>query len=304
MRHALPRDRRVHRWPWAALAAMMLVTACASAGRPATERDAATATVQQATDPGVIHVHALGVNPRDGALFAATHTGLFRIAADGAAERVADRHQDTMGFTVIGPDHFLGSGHPDLREMRERGAPPLLGLIESTDAGRTWKPRSLSGKADFHALVAAHGRIYGYDSTGGAVMVSSDGTTWETRAKLPLSGIAVSPAEPELLIAATPAGPQRSGDGGRSWRALPGPAAVLLAWPSADALWAVTATAELYRSADGGDAWQRRGVLPDRPAALLATSDTLYVALHDQGIVRSRDGGATWQSVYRPAGGR
>ena len=26
-------------------------------------------------DPGVIHVHGLGINPRDGALYAATHTG-------------------------------------------------------------------------------------------------------------------------------------------------------------------------------------------------------------------------------------
>ncbi|MGH2838494.1 MAG: F510_1955 family glycosylhydrolase, partial [Thermoleophilaceae bacterium] len=64
-------------------------------------------------DPGPIHVHGLGVNPADGALFIATHTGLYR-APDGelAAERVGDRYQDTMGFTVTGPDSFLGSGHP------------------------------------------------------------------------------------------------------------------------------------------------------------------------------------------------
>jgi hypothetical protein len=30
--------------------------------------------------------------------------------------------------------------------------PPLLGLIESRDAGETWKPISLLGKVDFHAL--------------------------------------------------------------------------------------------------------------------------------------------------------
>src|SRR5687768_7073255 len=29
-------------------------------------------------DPGPVHVHGLGVNPKDGALFVATHTGLFR----------------------------------------------------------------------------------------------------------------------------------------------------------------------------------------------------------------------------------
>src|SRR3712207_2390347 len=86
-------------------------------------------------DPGPVHVHGLGINPRDGALFIATHTGLFRAGPDESkASRVGGRYQDTMGFTVVGPDRFLGSGHPDGRD----GEPPFLGLIQSTDAGRTW----------------------------------------------------------------------------------------------------------------------------------------------------------------------
>ena len=65
-----------------------------------------------------------------------------------------------MGFTVTGPDRFLGSGHPDGRE----GLPPFLGLIRSTDAGRTWERVSLLGKRDFHVLEAAGERIYGFGS--------------------------------------------------------------------------------------------------------------------------------------------
>src|SRR5687767_322438 len=88
-------------------------------------------------DPGPVHVHGLGVNPADRALFIATHTGMFRVPeGERRAKRVADRYQDTMGFTVVGPDRFLGSGHPDGREK----LPPFLGLIESRDAGETWKP--------------------------------------------------------------------------------------------------------------------------------------------------------------------
>jgi hypothetical protein len=34
-----------------------------------------------AADPGPVHVHGLGVNPADGALFIATHTGLYRVDA-------------------------------------------------------------------------------------------------------------------------------------------------------------------------------------------------------------------------------
>jgi hypothetical protein len=52
-----------------------------------------------------------------------------------------------MGFTVLGSGRFLGSGHPDLREAREKGLPPLLGLIESQDGGRSWVPISLLGEA-------------------------------------------------------------------------------------------------------------------------------------------------------------
>jgi hypothetical protein len=113
------------------------------------------------SDPGVVHVHGLGRNPADRSLMIATHTGLFRVAGrSGTPTRVAGRHQDTMGFTVMGPDHFLGSGHPgDLRKD-----PPFLGLIESRDAGATWRPLSLRGQADFHVLEASGRTVYGFGS--------------------------------------------------------------------------------------------------------------------------------------------
>jgi hypothetical protein len=59
------------------------------------------------------HVHGLGINPEDGALFIATHTGLF-ASPEGAAsaERVDEQFQDTMGFTVVGRDHFPRLGPP------------------------------------------------------------------------------------------------------------------------------------------------------------------------------------------------
>jgi hypothetical protein len=130
----------------------------AACGAQSDESAEPTAGVE---DPGPVHVHGLGVNPADGALFVATHTGLFRAAPGGRrARRVADRYQDTMGFTVTGPDRFLGSGHPDGRD----GLPPFLGLIQSTDAGRSWSPVSLLGERDFHVLEATGERIYGYGS--------------------------------------------------------------------------------------------------------------------------------------------
>ena len=102
--------------------------------------DAAKTSGTAVIGGGVSHVHGLGINPADGELYAATHNGMLRVPHDAQASRVGDLFQDTMGFTVVGADHFLGSGHPDLRDekMFKEGRPPLLGLIESTDGGVTW----------------------------------------------------------------------------------------------------------------------------------------------------------------------
>lgn len=180
-------------------------------------------------ETGVVHVHGLGVDPADGALYAATHSGLFRIPEQGDAERVANRAQDAMGFSVVRPGRFIGSGHPDAREDDVR--PPLLGLIESDDAGVTWDRVSLHGEADFHALVAAHGQVYGYDSTSGTFMVSRDKEEWDRRSQLPILSFAVDPEDPDRVVAATPDGPVASADGGRTWSSLAGaPPLAVLSW--------------------------------------------------------------------------
>ena len=167
-----------------ALCLLALLVASCGDEDPAPEADrpsnGATTTSE---DPGPVHIHGLGINPADGSLFVATHTGLFRVP-DGEEKprRVAGRFQDTMGFTVIGPNDFLGSGHPDGREK----LPPFLGLIRSTDAGKRWRPISLLGKRDFHVLEAAGARIYGFgsdfDTRKQGFLVSLDrGQSWKQR---------------------------------------------------------------------------------------------------------------------------
>ena len=246
-------------------------------------------------DPGPIHVHGLGVNPADGALFVATHTGLFRAApGERRARRVAERYQDTMGFTVTGPDRFLGSGHPDGRE----GLPPFLGLIHSADAGRTWEPVSLLGKRDFHVLEAAGQRIYGYGSDfksqQATLLVSGDGgRTWEERTPPePLISLAIDPRDREHVVASGEQGSYSSTDAGGGWRPL-GADPGLLAW-TGGALCRVGAGGDVSCSSDGGGSWQRVGAIGGQPAAFDSAGDELYVALHDGTIKRSADGGESW----------
>jgi photosystem II stability/assembly factor-like uncharacterized protein len=239
--------------------------------------------------PALAHVHGLGINPADGDLYAASHYGVFRLPAGGEPEQIAGRSQDTMGFTVVEPDHFLGSGHPD---PGEGGQPPHLGLIESTDAGQTWSSLSLAGAADFHALEAAHGQTYGYDSQTGQIMVSTDKTTWDARAQLALADFAVSSDNPDQLIATTQQGPARSTDGGRTFSPISGaPLLVLLDWPATDRLVGVAPDGTVHISADGGSGWTLSGRVPGQPEAITTHgASDVYVAT-DAGIYRSTDNG-------------
>ena len=248
------------------------------------------------------HVHGLGVNPADDSLFIATHSGLFRSkAGEETAERVGGSLQDTMGFTVVGPDAFLGSGHPGPGE----DGPPLLGLIRSADAGQSWEPVSLSGEADFHALEADRDRVYGVDSASGRLMISADaGETWEERE--PPGGvldIALHPSDPDRLAAASESGVQLSEDGGGSWRPVGGEIG-FIAWPAEDRLYLVGASGAVQVSSDLGRSWDERGSIGGQPAALIATSEEeLYAALPDGTIQQSTDGGGTWTVRATPDGG-
>lgn len=277
-----------------AVACALLLIGCGASESDPAEPDATPSVPGR--DPGPVHVHGLGINPKDRALFIATHTGLFRAAAgEREATRVADRWQDTMGFTIVGPDEFLGSGHPDGREK----LPPFLGLIRSVDAGETWRPISRMGKSDFHVLEARGARIYGsgsdFETREPETLVSDDGgRTWrEIRPPGALLALAIHPRDPDHVVVATEGGLARSTNAGRSWRPLRA-ASGLLAWPTATALFLVENSGTLSISRDGGRSWREVGQVGGQPAAFEDSGSELYAALHDGTVKRSADDGATW----------
>jgi hypothetical protein len=281
--------------------ALLLATVTAGCGGSAASPPDEQA-VAQTDDPGLVHVHGLGTDPGDGTLYVATHTGLFRLAGGGSAlERVGDVRYDLMGFTVVGPGHLLASGHPDPQSMVERQLPPHLGLIESRDAGATWRTISLPGEADFHALAASGEHVYGFDASNGRLLASADGgETWEERAAPgAVLDLAVDPDDPERLLAAWELGLSESRDGGRSWRALV-QAVGLLAWPEPGRLYLVDGGGRVFASTDAR-AWQAVGNAGGPPAALHADgADGVHVAFHDGTIRASSDGGASWRTLAAP----
>jgi len=277
----------------AALVAILAVAAVVVVDRIGSDGSAAG-------EESVAHVHGLGIDPGDRAIYAATHSGLYRVPGDGPVELVSAERDDFMGFTVAGPDRFLASGHPGIGTQAFQDLDrPLFGLIESTDGGRTWEPMSLSGEVDFHGLEVAHGNVYGFDSTGGRLLVSTDGgSTWDERADLPIGDLAVDPADEDGLVAPTAEGLAESTDGGRSWQPLDGPGLVLLDWNAAQGLWGIDAQGTVHRR--DGDTWKAVEELGGSPQALLVHDDGVVAAVDDGSTaIYASDDGEAWTVRYR-----
>lgn len=277
----------------------LLLGACGGSSEEAAP-ESFTGAPLELQDPGAVHVHGLGYDANLKTLYVATHTGLFELPEGVAtARRIGDSRQDTMGFTLVRPDLFLGSGHPDAREE----LPPHLGLIRSTDRGRTWTPVSLLGEADFHVLRARGATVYGFDSTNERLLASTDsGRTWTRRpTPEPLLDVAVDPSDPEHLLASGTAVVYRSLDGGRTWNAAAGGVAGYLAWPVTKKPLVATLDGSLLSADGAAGPWRARGNLGAPVAALLAVDErTLFAALHDGTIKQSSDGGATWKVRATP----
>ena len=239
------------------------------------------------------HVHGLGVNPSNDLLYVASHMGVFKQTEDGF-ERVADRRQDTMAFTVTGPDTFLASGHPDLRETEK---PPHLGLIESTDAAENWTALSLEGEADFHALEPAADRLYGYDSAHGVLKVTRDHQQWRDIARLGVIDLAVEPDHPEaLLVTDERARLLRLGQGAKLSAVNDAPRLAFIDWPQRGVLVGVAPDGAVYRSGDGGASWEPVNSVGSPPEALDITPGLWHVAT-ERGLFSSIDDGTTWSPV-------
>lgn len=262
-----------------ALVAARLVSGNGPAARPAEP---------EVASDDIGHVHGLGRDPSDQRWYVATHAGLLRVMDEGRLLRVADRYQDTMGFTIAGPAEFLASGHPDLRD----GLPTRLGLIRSTDAGLSWSAVSLTGEADLHAIVLTRGRLYAADASSGALLVSIDsGTTWARRADVELMALAVDPADPDRLVGISYEGASmRSGDGGRTFDALPGPSLLSVAWGTVTI--GTDRDGTVYRLNDRQ--WAAVGTIGVKEPVLAVDGSGFAAALPNGELRFSFDGGSTW----------
>jgi hypothetical protein len=284
-RPPLPR-RRWRRVLAAAVVTMVAAAACSSEPAPSGQQ----AGVESG---GLGHIHGLGIDPADSAVYVASHLGLFRVADGGRPERIGPA-RDVMGFTVVGPRIFLASGHPGLEE---NVSSPHLGLQASRDAGRTREHVSEAGQADYHSLASVGAGLYVFDSLSERVRHSADaGKSWAPGARIPALDLAAHPSTPEQVWAATMDGLLRSSDRGRTFQPTAGsPPLVEIEQPAAGLLIGVAADGQVYRAAPDKLAWQRAGTVAAAPVtALGAVGDRTVLVATEQGVHRSDDAGATF----------
>lgn len=254
-----------------------------------------------APEPGLVredtieHIHGLGINPADGALLVASHSGLFRMTAqDRGPGRVGDLRQDTMGFTVIGPNRFLGSGHPDART----DDPPHLGLIFSDDGGKSWKPRSLRGRVDLHAITASGKHVFAFDSLSSQLLVSDDrGAEWARyQPPGPVLALAADPGNHRRVVAGTTRGVYYSRDAAASWQRARDVPAGLVSWSPGGPAFHVDANGVVRVSQDGGETWRRQGNMGAKPAAIAVAGERVVIADEQGAIFESGDAGKTFSA--------
>jgi photosystem II stability/assembly factor-like uncharacterized protein len=104
-----------------------------------------------------------------------THEGLFQFISQNNMSPIGKDPFDVMGLDAEGSTLFA-SGHPSPGSK----LPNPLGLMRSTNGGKTWKSISLLGEVDFHSLEVSGNQIYGGNATEGSLMYSKNlGKSWK-----------------------------------------------------------------------------------------------------------------------------
>ncbi|SFA95172.1 MULTISPECIES: F510_1955 family glycosylhydrolase [unclassified Bacillus (in: firmicutes)] len=158
----------------------------------------------------VDHIHGLGYPNEEDSLYVAAHDGL-KIHKDTTWSETTTNNHDYMGFQPV-KDGFLSSGHPEKGSNLKNP----LGLIRSTDYGKTLDKIAFYGESDFHFLAATYfgNTIYIINEhknsqlQPGVFYSDNDGKTW-TQSKLQnfksdtLGMISVNPKNGKQMAIAT-----------------------------------------------------------------------------------------------------
>lgn len=177
------------------------------------------------TNKDIDHIHGAGFS--GDSLYIATHTGIMSHDGQNWYATTGNNH-DYMGFSMI-KDGFYSSGHPE--EGSDLKNP--LGLIKSTDEGKTLNQLAFYGESDFHYLTAGYKSKAIYvineepnsELETGMYYTLDEGKTWES-SKLAgiksdsIGGISAHPKTEEMISISTKNGLYLSKDNGNNFELI------------------------------------------------------------------------------------
>jgi photosystem II stability/assembly factor-like uncharacterized protein len=277
---------------------------------------AAPAAVRAAPPVVLTHAHGLAYNADGKQLIIPSHHGL-AVYAQGRWSTAAGPAHDFMSLAAS-RDALYSSGHP----AADSGLTDPMGLIKSTDGGKTWRRLGLHGESDFHTLAASRGARALYVANRqpnsrmgrtGIHYTLDDGVRWQRAEAQGLGGpihqLAVHPSDPRLVAAASDAGLYLSRDRANTFERLGDPGYVLAVSFDLDGehLWSSGYAADkpsLMKTRLGGDARATDVALPalveDAVAHIAqnpARPTEIAIATFKRNVFVSQDMGRTWTQI-------
>ena len=237
----------------------------------------------------ISHIHS--VRAFGDQVILGTHEGLFRYVDQKTVQLMGPEIFDIMGLAVFGKKLYA-SGHPGPGSK----LPEPVGLILSTDSGKSWKKLGLQGEVDFHLLESAGADMYGVDSGSGNLLYSNNaGKKWTSRGKNVVSDIAVNPAKVGSALALRDGkliSTQNSFTKMRNVNSTP--AFTSLDWITGSLL--ASGGKSLYRSTDSGMSWKKLSDFPEDASTVTQSAKIIAVAAGNS-IYKSTDGGKTFKKM-------
>ena len=237
----------------------------------------------------ISHIHS--VRAFGDQVILGTHEGLFRYGDQKTVQLMGPEIFDIMGLAVFGKKLYA-SGHPGPGSK----LPEPVGLILSTDSGKSWKKLGLQGEVDFHLLESAGADLYGVDSGSGNLLYSNNaGKKWTSRGKNVVSDIAVNPAKVGSALALRDGkliSTQNSFTKMRNVNSTP--AFTSLDWITGSLL--ATGGKSLYRSTDSGMSWKKLSDFPEDASTVTQSAKIIAVVVGNS-IYKSTDGGKTFKKM-------
>ncbi|WP_231571553.1 F510_1955 family glycosylhydrolase [Gordoniibacillus kamchatkensis] len=174
-----------------------------------------------------MHLHGLGYSADGKRLFIPVHNGL-QVYADGSWNEGPGEKHDYMGFTAV-DDGFYSSGHPAPGSKYKNP----LGLVKSTNDGKTVSVISLEGEVDLHGMTAGFRSHTLYVTNpepnskmkqAGLFYSKDKGETWTNSPATGLQGqmtaIAAHPYDASIAAVGTTTGTYLSRDYGQRFTSL------------------------------------------------------------------------------------